>query len=323
MLILVLAVMLFLSLHSHRFLTAPNLSSIFVSISIEGVIVIGMAYLFILGEVDLSVGSTMALSAVLAIAGEQYGIAAGVIAGLACGLAVGLLNGLLVTKGGLDSIPATLGVMVALRGVTFAVTKSETMKGVNDDLMIIANSDVWGVPLSVALFLALCLVFEFILRRTQYGRSLYAVGGNITASRLYGIRVDAVRVGAFCITGGLAGLAGVLLAARLNVASGRIGLNTPLLVITAVLLGGVSLSGGKGSVFKAFQGILLIGILNNAMVLLRVSPFLQEVVRGLLLIVLVVVDSIQRKRARFYVGREKDGEPLTSRPEDTDPRFAS
>jgi ribose/xylose/arabinose/galactoside ABC-type transport system permease subunit len=297
--IVILIIGVFLSLSSDYFLTFHNIVNIFLFISIEGVIAIGMAFLIILGEIDLSVGSNMALSGVLAILMQRHGVAPGVVMGVLGGTFIGFVNGMLVTKLRLTSIATTLGMMVMLNGVVFALTKSESVKGTNPAFLLISQSAVGGIPVPVIVLIALCVIFELVLQKTYFGRNVFAVGGNITASRFFGIKVDRVRILCFVITGLLSGIAGVVLASKINVASGRIGVNTGLLVITAVLLGGISLSGGEGSVNKAFQGILLIGILNNAMVLLRISPFIQDMIRGLLLIIMLIVDAVNIRRSKY------------------------
>jgi ribose/xylose/arabinose/galactoside ABC-type transport system permease subunit len=137
------------------------------------------------------------------------------------------------------------------------------------------------------------------LQRSIFGRHIFAIGGNATASKFFGLKVDMVRIICFTITGFLAGLAGVMLAGKLNIASGRIGGSTAVFVITAVLLGGISMEGGEGSIFKAFQGILLLGIMNNAMVIMKISSFIQEMIRGLLLILIVVIDAINIQKKRY------------------------
>ena len=298
-LIVIAVIAVFLSFRSPYFLTYYNIVNIFSFISIEGVIVIGMTFLMILGEIDLSVGAVMAFSTILAVLFQPYGLLAGVVAGIAGGALIGFVNGTLVTKLRLSSIPVTLGMMVMVNGIVFALTKSQSVKGANPDFLKIAQPLFLNISGSIIILLVLVIIFEIILKRTIFGRNVYAVGGNITASKFFGIHVDKIKIICFIITGTLAGLAGVLLAAKINVASGRFGVSTALLVITAVLLGGVSLSGGEGSVLKAFQGILLIGILNNAMVLLQLSSFIQDMVKGGVLILILVIDAVNIERAKF------------------------
>ncbi len=290
---------LFMAFRSPFFFTYYNIVNIFGAMSIDGVIVIGMAFLIILGEIDLSVGSVMAFSGVLAVILQRYGIAVGVIGGILGGSIVGLMNGLLVTKLRLSSIPVTLGMMVMVNGIVFALTKSQTVKGVNPDFMKIAQPLFAGIPGYAVIFILLLIIFQIILRRTILGRNIYAVGGNITASRFFGIKVNNIRIFGFVLTGFMAGVAGIFVAAKINVASGRLGVNTAVIVITAVLLGGVSLAGGEGSVIKAFQGIFLIALLNNSLVLLQISPFIQDMIRGAILIIILIVDAVRVERAKY------------------------
>ncbi|MCL4378340.1 MAG: ABC transporter permease [Actinobacteria bacterium] len=297
--VVIILIAIILTIKTTYFISFTNIINILMFISIEGIIVIGMTYLIILKELDLSIGSTMALSGVLAIYLQKYGIFVGIISGLLLGMAVGLLNGFLVTKLKLTSIAVTLGTMVMLNGFVFAFTNSATIKGTNKSFPLIANTTVFKIPIPIVVFLVLVIIFEIILKRTYFGRNIYAVGGNIIASKFFGIKVEMVRIAAFVLTGFLAGLAGVLLASKINIASGRIGLNTAILVITAVLLGGVSLSGGEGSVFKAFQGMLLIGILNNAMVILQINDFIQDIIRGSILIIILIIAGVSINRAKY------------------------
>lgn len=298
-LLLILAIGIFLSIKSDYFLSFFNIVNIFSFIAIEGIIVIGMAFLIILKEIDLSVGAVMAFSGILSILFQKYGVVPGILAGLVGGGIIGLANGLIVTKFRVASIPVTLGMMVMVNGFVFALTKNQTVKGTNPAFTKFAQTNLVNIPMYVLIFLGLVVIFQIILKRTTFGRNVYAVGGNVTASRFFGIKVDRIRVVCFAISGFLAGLAGVTLASKINVASGRIGVNTALLVITAVLLGGVSLAGGEGSIVKAFQGILLIGILSNAMVLLQISPFIQDMIRGGILITILIVDAVNTERAKY------------------------
>lgn len=298
-LVVIVIIVAILTARTTYFASYTNILNIFNYISIEGIIVIGMTYLIILRELDLSVGSTMALSGVLAIYFQKYGIFAGILSGLALGIAVGFLNGLLVTKLKLSSIAATIGTMIMLNGFVFAFTKDATIKGTNEAFPLIANASFLKIQVPILVFIFLVVIFEVILKKTYFGRNVYAVGGNALASKFFGINVDRIKISAFVITGFLAGLAGVLLASKINIASGRIGLNTAILVITAVLLGGVSLSGGEGSIIKSFQGILLIGILNSAMVILQTNSFIQVMIRGSILILILVVDALNINRAKY------------------------
>ena len=296
--LIIIAIGFYLSFRSRYFLTVQNITNIFLAISFEGMIAIGMALLIILGEIDLSVGSIMAFGSVLAIMLQPFGISAGIIAGIIGGTVFGLINGLFVTKLKLPSIAVSLGIMILLKGIVYALTKEHTLTGTNESFTAISQTEIMKIPIPVILFISMVVIFEIILQKTFFGRSIFAVGGNPTASRFFGIKVERVRILCFTITGFLAGVAGVMLAGKLNIASGNIGQYSNVFIITAVLLGGISMDGGEGSIVKAFQGILLLGIMNNAMVIMKISPFVQEIVRGLLLIIIIIIDStnIQKKR---------------------------
>ena len=265
-----------------------------------------MTYLIILGEIDLSVGETMALSCALSIILQKYGVVTGAAAGILIGSVIGLINGLLVVRLKIASIAVTLGMMILVNGIVFVITKSlapaggnYSISGTNPNFSLIADTRVLGVPTMILLFIVLVFVFNFVLKRSVYGRNIFATGGNTLASRYANIRVDTIRLSAFVITGTLAGVAGVLLVARYNIASSAIGQSIPLFVITAVLLGGVSLSGGEGSVFKAFWGLMLIAVIDNALMLLKVYSSVKFMIMGILLIVMLVLDGIYINRARY------------------------
>jgi ribose transport system permease protein len=298
-LLVILVLGIYLSLRSRYFLTFQNITNIFLAISFEGMIAIGMAILIIVGEIDLSVGSVMAFGSVLAVLFQPYGIAAGVAAGIAGGAAVGLLNGLLVTRLRLPSIAVTLGTMVLMKGVVFALTKEHTITGTNKSFTIISQTELLHIPVPVYVFIVLALLFAMVLNRSTFGRDVYAVGGNATASKLFGIKVERVKTACFSLIGFLSGLAGVMLAGKLNIASGNIGQYSNVFVITAVLLGGISLEGGEGRILMAVEGVLLLGIMNNAMVIMKISPFVQEIIRGLLLIVIIIIDAISIEKKKY------------------------
>ena len=298
-LLVIIGIGLLLSFTSDYFLSFNNIMSILAYISIEGIIVYGMAYLIILKELDLSVGSIMALSGFFAIYFQRFGIIAGVAAGITIGILIGLINGLLVVKYHLNSIVTTLGMMLLLNGVVFKLTDARSVIGINGEFKIISNTEIFGINLSIFYFIIFFVILNFILKRTFIGRNIFAVGGNETAARFVGINVDRIKIYAFMLSGFLSGFAGVLMASKLNIASGRIGMNTAILVITAALLGGVSLSGGEGDLFKVLQGILLLGLLKNAMVLLQVSIFYQDVISGLMLIGILVIDAISSRRKKY------------------------
>ena len=300
MLFIVLAVVIVLSLMARHFLSVDNIVSILTNMSVEGSMVIGMALVVFLGEIDLSVGSVMALATTLSVLFQNYGLVIGVFAGLLGGLIAGLVNGVLITKLNLPSIAVTLGTMILINAVVFALTGEHTIAGSNNSFLLISQTRIFNIPLPIIFFVVLVAVFEVIVQKSLFGRNVFAVGGNATASRLFGIKVERVRTSCFALSGFLCGVAGVLLAGKINTASGNLGgSGTLILVITAVLLGGISLRGGEGSIIRAIEGILLLVILNNGMVLMRISSFVQDVIRGGLLILVLAIEAVNERRKKY------------------------
>jgi ribose/xylose/arabinose/galactoside ABC-type transport system permease subunit len=305
-LILIVLISIGMTLKASDFLGFENILNIFMKISVEGIMVIGMTYLIILREIDLSIGETMAMSCVFSVIFQSYGVVPGVLAGVLIGTLIGLINGFLVVKLKVASIAATLGMMVLLNGIVYVITKSRaaaggnySISGTNENFQRIAETTFFHVPTLIFVLIVLMIIFDVVLKKTMYGRNVYACGGNPVASRYANIPVDSIRMIAFTITGALAGLSGVMVVSRYNIASGALGQPIPLFVITAVILGGVSLAGGEGSVFKAFQGLLLVGVLENALLDLKVFTSIKFVVMGLLLIIMLVVDSMYTRKAKF------------------------
>jgi len=281
------------------YVTGDNVKIIFQNLSIEGMIAIGMAMLIILGEIDLSVGAIMSLSCCFAIYLQQYGVIYGVLGGIGIGTLAGFINGVVVVKSNVNSLPVTLGMMGVLNGIVFVITESQSVPGRNPDFILIADTMIGGVNLVIYIFLGLVVLFEFILQKGLFGRSIMAVGGNRNAAEYAGLDVNKIRILAFTLVGLLSAFAGVMTAARYNIASGHIGAQTALAVITAVLIGGISLMGGEGSIVKAFFGFLFIISLQNAMRLLKFHPDLHSIIIGALLVIILALDAYSIRKKQF------------------------
>jgi len=304
--IAIVVIVIVVTTRTSYFLSFENIINIFTKVGIEGVIAIGMTFLIILGEIDLSVGETMALSCTMSIILQKYGVIPGVLGGLAAGFVIGLVNGLFVVKLRIASIAATLGMMILVNGIVFVITKSlapaggnYSISGENESFAYIAQAKVFGIPSMIIIFIVLVFIFNVLLKRTIFGRNIYATGGNFVASKYANIKVNKIRMSAFILSGLMSGLAGVLLVSRYNIASGAIGQSIPLFVITAVLLGGVSLSGGEGSVLKAFAGLMLVAVIDNSLMLLRVYSSVKFMIMGLLLIGMLILDGIYINRMKY------------------------
>lgn len=281
------------------FPTVGNFSQILLNVSIDAVVAVGMMILLIGGMFDLSVGSVVALSGGLTgylmyYHNTNFLLAIGV--GLAAALLVGLINGLLIARAGINPMIQTLAMMGIVRGGALMLSGAG-IQNFPYEFIYIGQSKLLKLQAPVWWMLAILLVFAFLVNRTVFFRRYYYIGGNEKAARLSGIDVDRMKIWAFVISAGLAGLAGILLSSRLGAALSTSGRGLELRVITAVILGGASLSGGQGRIWGAFLGVLFMAIVNNILILGRVSGYWQEIILGLILIVAVGVDQWLVRRA--------------------------
>ena len=280
------------------FLTLGNLENITRQISLDAPLVFGQAIVLIAGGIDISVGSTMAMAAALAVGLQSYGTFTAVALALAFGAAVGAFNGFLVTKGGIVPFVATLGTMSVIRGLLLTYTKQQPISGIDDAFTWWGGGSVGVVPVPLIITVILLVALAVFLGRTRLGRNLYAIGGNREAAYLAGIAVGRGQVLAYVLSGTLAAVSGVLLASRLNSATVQLGNDSALLSISAALIGGASLLGGRGRIVGAFLGVLALGMLTNGMNLLGVDTYYQIAVRAMILIAVVAIDAFSRTVAR-------------------------
>jgi ribose/xylose/arabinose/galactoside ABC-type transport system permease subunit len=286
-----------LSLFNDGFLAGRNLQNLAIAVSIEGVMVVGMTIVMIGRGFDLSIGSVMALAGVLVMDMQTLGIPMAVAIALSAAALAGLSNGLLIARAGVNPFIATLGTMIVVRGIVMTYTDAQPMVGADLTLMWLGRGKVLGVPIPAVIFALALVLGHLFLAHIRLGRDVYALGGNEDAARASGIRTDRVKLLTYTLCGLSAGIAGVVLAARLNTGSPIIGETTALNVITAVLLGGISLSGGIGSIPAALAGLLCVGVLGNGLNLLDVPAYYQRIAQGLLLISLVAADRVTALRA--------------------------
>ncbi|PWW29587.1 ribose ABC transporter membrane protein [Cytobacillus oceanisediminis] len=287
-----------LTIMSPNFLTADNIFNVLRQVSINALIAFGMTFVILTGGIDLSVGSILALASALTAGMLASGMdpVLAVIVGLLAGAVMGLANGLIITKGKVAPFIATLATMTIFRGFTLVYTDGRPITGLSDavSFQMLGKGYFLGVPFPVVTMLIAYFVLFFILRKTTFGRGVYAIGGNEEASRLSGLKVDRLKIGVYSITGFLSALAGITLTSRLNSAQPTAGMSYELDAIAAVVLGGTSLSGGRGWIFGTLIGALIIGVLNNGLNLLNVSSFYQQVVKGGVILLAVLLD---RKKA--------------------------
>jgi L-arabinose transport system permease protein len=287
-----------LSLLVPFFLTVPNLIGLLLSVSMVGMGACTMLFCLASGEIDISIESTVALSGVLAavLINLTGSVALGVLGGAAAGGLVGLVNGLVVAKLRINSLIATLAVMQVVRGLCFIISRGSAVGVSTPEFFAIGNGYFLGVPAPVWITALCFLAFAVVFKRTAFGRNTLAVGGNREAARQAGIRVDAVKIAIFSIQGTLMGVAGVVLASRMTSGQPNTSSGYSLDVVSACVLGGVSLSGGSGSVSGALVGVLIMGTVQNAMGLLNMPTFYQYVTRGLILLFAVVYDRLRSMR---------------------------
>jgi ribose/xylose/arabinose/galactoside ABC-type transport system permease subunit len=283
-----------LGLFTDSFLAGRNLQNLAAAVAIEGVMVVGMTIVMIGRGFDLSIGSVMALAGVLVMDMQTLGLPVAIAIALSAAALAGLGNGLLVARAGVNPFIATLGTMIVVRGLVMTYTDAQPLVGADLAFMGLGRGKV---PIPAVIFLAALILGHVFLAHLRLGRDVYALGGNEEAARASGIRTDRVKLLSYTLCGLSAGIAGVVLAARLNTGSPIIGETTALNVITAVLLGGISLSGGIGSIPAALAGLLCVGVLGNGLNLLDVPAYYQRIAQGLLLISLVAVDRLTALRA--------------------------
>lgn len=290
----------YLALATGSFLTRANILLVLRQSSSIGIVAIGASLVILLGDIDLSLGSILAVSGV---AGSQLLLSTSVpvvvacVATVALGAVCGVANGLAVTVLRINSFMATLGMMSVLQGIAYVRTGGQTLFGNRlGPLTFLSNGYLAGIPFPVILLFAAYAVAWVVLNRTTFGARLYAVGNNPRASYLAGIRVGVVTVAAFALAGALAGFGGLLQVSRLNSAGGGMGADLLFPVITAVVLGGISLSGGKGRILDVLIASVFLGMIANGLILLGVSGYTQEIVSGAILIAALALDRWRVRR---------------------------
>ncbi len=293
----VLGVCLFFGFLAPQFFHVQNLANIGRQSAALALVAWGMTMIIINAGIDLSPGAVVALVSVVgATVVKQYGVAPGIVAGVATGVACGLANGLLVSKLNMPPFIASLGVMSVARGAALTYTGGVPVFGVRSEWFAwLGSGDVLGFPVIVLVALLGFVATYLLLRYTKLGVYTYAIGGNETASRWAGIPVARYKVLIYTYAGLLTGIAGILLAARVNSGQPLLGTGMELQAIAAVCIGGASMFGGRGSLVGTFFGVLLVGVLNNGLNLLGVSSFIQQIVIGLTILVAVMV-SLWRQR---------------------------
>lgn len=280
------------------FLTTINLTNLLYSATIIAVVATGQAFVILIAGIDLSVGAVLALSSVLCVGlNMHYGVPVALTIPISLGIGafIGLLNGLAVTLLRIPALIATLAMMSIVRGLAFLYSGGQNLAPVPDIFVDLQILRVFGIPVVIIFTLVLALVAHLVLTRTAFGRSIYATGGNPVAARLAGIRTDRVIVTAYVLSGLLAALGGLMITARLEAGAATAGFGLELTVISAVVIGGISLFGGEGKIGGVLLGVLLLGLVQNAVNLLNVPPNWDYVVSGLVIAAAAALDVYRRQ----------------------------
>lgn len=282
-----------LSVSSSSFLTLNNVLNILRQASISGIIAVGMTFVIIRGGIDLSVGSILAFSAVVATSFAhpgEYPLVVSILLGLGAGVVLGFLNGYVISKWKVAPFIVTLGMMTAARGLTMVYTEGRPIINLSDGYNFIGGGYVAGIPLPVIVFIVVILVGVYGLHLTKFGRHVLASGGNEKASKLSGVKVNKIQIAVYTISGLTAALAGILLSSRVMTGSPILGQGYELDAIAAVVIGGTSLSGGRGTIIGTVIGVLIIGIMNNGLDLMNVSSYYQQIIKGVIIVLAVLLD---------------------------------
>ena len=299
-----------LSLLTDTFMTTRNIVNVLRQISIQGIIAVGMTMVIIIGQIDLSVGSIAAFAAVVNALMLRSGVPvpAAIVVTILLSSLWGVFNGVITAKFRLHAFLVTLGSMTLIRGVTYTLTGGYPVSGLPQAFGVVGGGALGPLPLPVIYMIGIYGLGIVVLRKTSFGRAIHAIGGNAEAARLSGdgegnigalrsgIPIFSSKVWVFFATAALSAVAGVILSSRLMAGSPELGFGWELEVIAAVIIGGTNLFGGEGDLIGTFVGVLFIGILSNGMILLNVTPYMQDVVKGLVIVAAVVVNSLEQNR---------------------------
>jgi len=301
-LLMLVALVVVFSVLSPHFLSQGNITNVLIQSSTNAIIAAGMTFVILSGNIDLSVGSVLALSSVLGATfiADGGSIVIGVGIMLLGGIIAGGINGFTVSYLGFPAFIVTLATMWLFRGLAYVFTNGQAVTGLPKDFRILATGEIAGIPFIVLVMIAVYAICYFLLSRTTFGRQVYAVGDNKEAARLSGVNVKRVVAAVFVICGLLAALGGVVLSSRLFSGQPIAGITFELSAIAAVVIGGTSLSGGKGGILGTLVGAIFIATLINGLVILNVSSFWQQVIMGLVVLAAVGIDQY---RKRLSAGR--------------------
>jgi len=301
MIVVMLLIVAFFAYRSARFATPDNLLTILIAAAPFALIALGQTLVILTGGIDLSVGSVIAASAMAAAwTAENVGDnpALPLIAAVATGLIAGAVNGFVVSRMNVPPFIATLGMLTLASGIAYVIGGGAPINGLPSTYGVYANTEIFGLTIPVILMIVAILAFAFIMRRTSYGLRVYAVGGNLLAAEIAGVRSRSILFSVYAISGLLAGLSGLMLSSRVITGAPNLGQGYELDAIAAVVIGGASLMGGRGTIWGTAIGLLLIQTINNGLDLLLVPAYWQNVIKGVIIVAAVAVDVWAAKRRK-------------------------
>ena len=286
-----------LAVASPAFLTYTNIVNILRQISVVGIMAIGMTFVIATGGIDLSVGAVLALTGVistsLVVDGSQTPLVLAILAGLGVGLLCGMFSGVFIAKLGVPEFIATLATMTIARGLCYVYTDGRPITGFRDDYKVIGGGSVGVMPIPVLIFIVIIIIGIILLNFSKFGRQVLAVGGNEKAAIVSGINAARIKFICYALSGLASAIAGIVLSSRTQTGQPAAGEGNELDAITAVVIGGASLSGGSGSIIGTVIGMLIIGVMTNGLDLLNVSSYYQEVIKGIIILVAVLSDRMK------------------------------
>lgn len=288
-----------LSVMTPAFLRPQNLINVIRQISIVGIISIGMTFIIISGGIDLSAGAIVALvSVAAAIFGQQgkYSVIVTILVACSIGIICGLINGVLIAKTKIAPFIATLGVMSVARGIALLISNGEPIDNLSKGFEFLGSGYILIFPVPIVIFTIIIVMGTALLNNMKFGKYIYGIGGNEKAASICGINVAKYKIYIYTLEGLLCGIAGLILTARISAGSGTVGVGYEMDAITAVVIGGTSMSGGIGKLGGTLVGVLIIGVLNNGLDLLHVSPYWQQILKGIIIVVAVILDVRRRQK---------------------------
>lgn len=293
--IALIILMAVITIINSNFLTANNLLNLLLQVTSNALIAFGMTFVILTGGIDLSVGSILALSSALTagLLGSGMPVALAILISLILGCILGMMNGLLISYGKLAPFIVTLATMTIFRGATLVYTNGNPItKGLSDTFLFqfLGQGYIVGIPFPVIIMFIVFIILYVLLHKTAFGKSVYAIGGNEKAAYISGVKLNKVKIIIYSISGMMASISGLIITSRLSSAQPTAGASYEMDAIAAVVLGGTSLSGGKGRILGTLIGALIIGVLNNGLNIIGVSAFWQQVVKGVVILIAVLID---------------------------------